>query len=203
MDRHRWVWLTLPAAAATALLVASAAIEGGGDDAATDGATVSATPNHDRGSSAAPPLVPTTPRRPPAPRFSELPSVVGLDYREAATQLESLGLIANLYPVRSNRAHATVTGQAPAGGARVRRGSRMRLTVSRGVGVVAAAFTVPETIGLSELTAHARCRSLSFTCKTVLVPARRRRDVGRVVRQQPPAGTATQDLAQMTLFVGR
>lgn len=117
--------------------------------------------------------------------------------------MELLGIIANLYPVRSNRPQATVIRQAPAAGARVRRGSRVRLTVSRGQRDVPAAFTVPDTIGLAELIAHARCRNLNFTCRTVLVSARSPREAGRVVQQLPPAESAANVLTQMTLYVGQ
>jgi eukaryotic-like serine/threonine-protein kinase len=141
------------------------------------------------------------PPRPRAPPVSAVPDVVGLDYWEAAARMEIRGVVANLYPVRSNRAYAIVIRQAPIAGAQVRRGSRVRLSVSRGTRAVPA-FPVPDTVGLSELAAHARCRDVNFTCRTVLVPARRPTEAGRVVRQRPRAGSTARGLTQMTLYVG-
>jgi beta-lactam-binding protein with PASTA domain len=142
------------------------------------------------------------PRHPPAPPVSAVPPVVGLDYWEAAARMEILGVVANLYPVRSPRPFNVVVAQVPAAGVRVRRGSRVRLTVSWGNGPLPA-FMVPDTVGLTELFAHARCRDFSFTCRTVLVSAREPREAGRVVRQQPPAGSTARAMTQMTLYVGR
>jgi eukaryotic-like serine/threonine-protein kinase len=141
------------------------------------------------------------PRRPPAPPVSAVPRLVGLDYWEAAARMELLGVIANLYPSRSNRSFGTVVRQSPAPGGQIRRGSRVRLDVSLGTYPLRR-VSVPDTVGLSEQTAHARCRDAYLTCRTVLVAAPEPSAAGRVVRQSPPAGHVDEALTQMTLFVG-
>jgi beta-lactam-binding protein with PASTA domain len=142
------------------------------------------------------------PPPPPAPPVSALPRVVGLDYSEAAARMELLGIVANAYPVRSNRPVTIVVGQTPAPATRARRGSRVRLIVSVGKRRLPPA-RVPDTVGLKELTAHSRCRDEHFTCRTFLVPARGPGEAGRVVRQRPQAGRIEQTLTQVTLYVGR
>lgn len=142
------------------------------------------------------------PPPPPAPPVSALPRVVGLDYSEAAARMELLGIVANSYPVRSNRPVTIVVGQTPAPRTRARRGSRVRLIVSVGKRRLPPA-RVPDTVGLKELTAHLRCRDERFTCRTFLVPARRPGEAGRVLRQLPQAGRIDRALTQMKLYVGR
>jgi beta-lactam-binding protein with PASTA domain len=141
------------------------------------------------------------PRQPPAPPVSAVPRLVGLDYWEAAARMQILGIVANSYPVRSGRRFGTVVGQAPVAGIRVPRGSRVRLFVSVGNEALQG-VEVPDTVGLSEPKAHARCRDADFTCRTVLVATSEPGDVGRVVRQTPPAGQVHPRLTQMTLSVG-
>jgi eukaryotic-like serine/threonine-protein kinase len=141
------------------------------------------------------------PRRPPAPPVSPVPRLVGLDYWEAAARMELLGVVANLYPSRSNRSFGTVVRQEPASGTRVPRGSRVRLDVSLG-NYPLRSVRVPDTVGLSEQMAHSRCRDAYLTCRTVLVAAPEPSAAGRVVRQSPPSGQVDQALTQMTLFVG-
>jgi eukaryotic-like serine/threonine-protein kinase len=140
------------------------------------------------------------PPRPPAPPVSRVSRLVGLDYSEAAARMEVLGIVPDSYPVRSSRAPTIVISQTPAPGTQVRRGARVRLVVSVGKRALAPAL-VPDTVGLMELAAHSRCRAANFTCRTILVPASRPGDAGRVVRQQPPAGSALPELTQMKLFV--
>jgi serine/threonine-protein kinase len=144
-------------------------------------------------------------RKPPAepapPSASPAPRVVGLDYWEAAARMEDLGFVANLYPARSRRPVTTVVTQTPSPGRSVARGTHVRLTVSLGRRPLPEA-TVPNTVGMKELTAHSRCRDARLTCRTLAVPTRHPRGPGRVVRQKPEAGLTSKELTQMTLFVG-
>jgi beta-lactam-binding protein with PASTA domain len=143
------------------------------------------------------------PPPPPPPRASSVPRVIGIDYSEAAARMEALGVVANLYPVRSRTKRVTlVTSQVPVPGRRITPGARVRLTVSVGARRLPSA-PVPDTVGLKELAAHRLCRDENFLCRTVAVPTRHPRGPGRVVRQQPNAGEAAERLSQMTLFVGR
>jgi hypothetical protein len=142
------------------------------------------------------------PPEPAPPSASPAPPVVGLDYWEAAARMEDLGFVANLYPARSRRPVTTVVTQTPSPGRSVARGTHVRLTVSQGRRPLPEA-TVPNTVGMKELTAHSRCRDARFTCRTLAVPTRHPRGPGRVVRQKPEAGLTSKELTQMTLFVGR
>jgi beta-lactam-binding protein with PASTA domain len=141
------------------------------------------------------------PPAPPPPPSSPAPKVVGFDYWEAATRMEELGFVANLYPVRSRKKALNVIAQVPRPGRTLRRGDSVRLTVSTGRRPQPPA-TIPNTVGLLEKTAHERCRDARFTCRTIRVPTRHPRGPGRVVRQKPDAGTTAKELTQMTLFVG-
>jgi PASTA domain len=140
------------------------------------------------------------PPPPPAPPVSALPRLIGLDYWEAAARAELRGLVANSYPVRARLRADHVVGQTPAPGTRVRKGSRIQITVS--VSKERAPRPVPHTLGLTELTAHARCRDEHFTCRTMLIPATQASEVGRVLRQKPNAGDLEPELTQIKLFVG-
>jgi PASTA domain len=140
------------------------------------------------------------PPPPPAPPVSALPRLIGLDYWEAAARAELRGLVANSYPVRARLRADHVVGQTPAPGTRVRKGSRIQITVS--VSKERAPRPVPHTLGLKELTAHARCRDEHFTCRTMLIPATQASEVGRVLRQKPNAGDLEPELTQIKLFVG-
>jgi hypothetical protein len=142
------------------------------------------------------------PPDPAPPSASPAPRVVGLDYWEAAARMEDLGFVANLYPTRSRRPVTTVVTQTPSPRTSVARGTHVRLTVSLGRRPLPEA-TVPNTVGMKELTAHSRCRDARFTCRTLAVPTRHPSGPGRVVRQKPEAGLTSKELTQMTLFVGR
>jgi beta-lactam-binding protein with PASTA domain len=142
------------------------------------------------------------PPPPPPPARSTTPRVVGLDYSEAAARMEALGVVANLYPVRSTRRATFVIAQKPAPGVQLTPGTRVRLTVSVGTRSWPSE-EVPGTVGLKELTAHERCLDADFLCRTVPVPTRSPRGPGRVVRQQPDPGEIRPELSQITLYVGK
>jgi beta-lactam-binding protein with PASTA domain len=142
----------------------------------------------------------TPPPPPPAPPVSALPRLIGLDYWEAAARAELRGLVANSYPVRARQRADHVVGQTPAPGTRLRKGSRIQITVS--VSRQRAPRPVPDTLGLTELTAHARCRDEHFTCRTMLIPATEPSEIGRVLSQKPNAGDVEPELTQIKLFVG-
>jgi beta-lactam-binding protein with PASTA domain len=129
--------------------------------------------------------------------------VIGLDYSEAAARMEVLGVVANLYPVRSKKPATTVTSQLPRPGRRISPGVRVRLTVSVGRNVSWPSARVPDTVGLKESTAHAICRDANFLCRSVAVPTRHPKGPGRVVRQRPPGREVKEALTQITLFVGK
>jgi beta-lactam-binding protein with PASTA domain len=143
------------------------------------------------------------PPPPPPPRVSSVPRVLGLDYSEAAARMEVLGVIANLYPVRSRKPATTVTSQLPLPGRRISPGVRVRLTVSVGRRPTWPSAPVPDTVGLKEKTAHAICRDADFLCRSVAVPTRHSKGPGRIVRQRPAAGQVKRKLSQITLFVGK
>jgi beta-lactam-binding protein with PASTA domain len=146
---------------------------------------------------------PGEPPPPPPPRVSSVPRVVGLDYSEAAARMQVLGVVANLYPVRSRKPATTVTSQRPLPGRRISPGVRVRLTVSVGRNQAWPLARVPDLVGLKEATAHAICRDADFLCRSVAVPTRHPKGPGRVVRQRPDARKVEEELTQITLFVGK
>jgi PASTA domain len=142
----------------------------------------------------------TPPPPPPAPPVSALPRLIGLDYWEAAARVELRGLIANSYPVRARQRADNVVSQVPAPGTRVRKGSRILITVS--IAKKRTPLPVPAAVGLKETAAHARCRDAHFTCRTMPIPATQADEVGRVLRQKPEPGEVHPELTQVRLFVG-
>ena len=144
--------------------------------------------------------------RPPAPRRetrnARLPDVVGRMQVEAGAELERLGFPTDSYPVPSDEAPGTVVGQDPDPGVRLTLGEPVRLTVSRGRGRQPE-VTVPHVRGASARDARARTRAEGLTVRTVEREAATRQDVGKVMLEDPAAGTAVAGYTQTSLFVGR
>jgi serine/threonine-protein kinase len=127
----------------------------------------------------------------------EVPSVVGKSRDDAISTLVNAGLKADpVVSVPSNKPVGTVTGQEPKTGAKVIKGSRVRINVSSGP----AEVDVPSVIGLSFADASAALQNDGFAVGP-------RRDVdsdqpkGTVV-DQSPSGSAPRG-STITLSVSK
>jgi beta-lactam-binding protein with PASTA domain len=117
-----------------------------------------------------------------------VPDVKGLPEAEAVAALEGAGLEVAVTRVPSDEVEGTVVAQSPAAGAEVVRGSGVQINVAaRRTGTTAAAVTIPDVVGLTESAAARRLRAAGLEVETN--PVESAEPAGRVVRQNPAAGT--------------
>jgi serine/threonine-protein kinase len=113
----------------------------------------------------------------------QVPNVIGKTRDDAVGTLTQLGLKPKVFLVHSPKPADTVTGQDPAGGTKVRKGSRVRLNVSSGP----APVQVPYVVNLQYADAKAQLEAAGFTVTRTFVDSERPK--GTVVSQDP-SGTA-------------
>jgi serine/threonine-protein kinase len=116
--------------------------------------------------------------------------------------VDGLNLIADSYPVESERARGTVVAQDPEGGTPVSPRTHIRLDVAIGPGERPTAV-VPDVTGPSEVEARATVREAGFTLLTIDRMAPSPEERGEIILQRPAAGTRVPVLTQIRLFVGR
>jgi eukaryotic-like serine/threonine-protein kinase len=132
------------------------------------------------------------------PEQIEVPDVTGLSRDSAEQLLTDKGLEPAVEETESDKPENEVISQSPSGGDKVDRGSRVTITVSKGIEKV----DVPNVEGLSPRDAAASLRSAG------LVPVRREQDVtdqnqdGVVVDQRPPPGSQSEKGKQVVFVVG-
>jgi hypothetical protein len=138
------------------------------------------------------------PRRPPVVRVA-VPDVVGSSLATARGELRAAGFTVSTVTVVSDEPAGTVIEQVPRAGIELRKGERVRLTVSTGPADVA----VPDVVGLDEASARQELAAAGFqvrvTDQSIADPA----EDGLVLRQTPPGGSSAEDGAVVTLVVGR
>jgi serine/threonine-protein kinase len=156
----------------------------GAGAAATDGATV---------------RLDVAKARTPAVTRIEVPDVVGSSASAARTALRGVGLTVATTTVASRQPAGTVVSQTPAAGSDVRKGTRVRLTISSGPTLV----DVPDVTGLDESSARSELEraglTVQVTAETVADPGQD----GVVLRQTPAGGASAEDGATVTIVVGR
>jgi serine/threonine-protein kinase len=114
-----------------------------------------------------------------------VPNVVGQTEGVALARMQRAGLA----PVVAQAANATVPvgsviDQSPRGGAQVKKGSRVSLTVSTGPGSLA----LPSVVGLPEAQAVSRLKAAGLSPTPLLAPSAKVAP-GRVISTDPSAGT--------------
>jgi serine/threonine-protein kinase len=150
-----------------------------------------------------PPRTVTTPTVTTPPPTASMPDVVGAsDYVQAVQQVANAGLLPQTYPVASAEPQGTVVGQNPAAGSQVPTTQPVRLNVSLGPGTRSSG-PLPDLTGLKAMDALVKCASTRYTCRIVFRSAPSNTSVGKVLAQQPAAGTQAPGLTQITLYVGR
>lgn len=128
----------------------------------------------------------------------QVPDLVGRSEADAAEELTSEGLEARVVRVASRRAAGTVIAQNPAAGERVRRGSTVRVNVSRGrsatTTTTTTATTTTTTTTTRLTTTTRRATTTREATTTTTGPARAPASVPDVVGLDEP--TAERDLQQ-------
>ena len=139
----------------------------------------------------------------PAARTVTLPNLLNADHVTAAERLERLQLVVDTYPVPGSRPAGTVVAQTPGPDSELGPGSIVRLDVSRGPIATKPLGPVPDVTGSDANDARRVLRKAGFTVLTVLRDAPSRDQVGKVLVQDPAAGTQVDFLEQIDLYVGR
>ena len=126
-----------------------------------------------------------------------VPDVRGRSVTDAITALASIGLNPKIFHVFSPQPADTVTGQFPAPGDRIVKGSNVRINVSRG----AKPVPVPDVTGQPYLNAKSALEGQGFSVSRVDVQSDSAEGV--VVAADPPAGTEVSKGSRITLSVSK
>jgi len=141
------------------------------------------------------------------PQRVTVPNVVGRRRSDAVKHIQDAGLVAAAFSVPSQSPPGFVVAQNPRAGTKARKGSRVRLNVSKGAPptggtpttpptattttpttTTAASATVPKVVGLSQSAAQRRIRAAGFLVRTTYVASSK--PSGTVVAQRPAPGTS-------------
>jgi serine/threonine-protein kinase len=137
------------------------------------------------------------------PTSVTVPDVEGKTLQQAVLAMRQAGMYADVRYVPSDQPSGTVVAQAKAAGTTAKRGDHMLVTVSQGNDQNAATATLPNVEGQDEASAGSRLRQAGFTpligCLAPANPAQ----VGKVVDEQPGAGTQAPKGVQILIYVGR
>jgi serine/threonine-protein kinase len=127
-----------------------------------------------------------------------VPGVVGQDLTSAVAALAQAGLNPKIRRIYSGQQQDTVTGQNPASGDKVKKGSTVTINVSRG----AKPITIPDVTGQPYQNAESALRGLGFSVSRVDVQSDQQPQ-GVVISMDPPQGTAASKGSQITLTVSK
>jgi len=133
------------------------------------------------------------------PKPITVPSVIGLQYQDAASQLQQLGFSVSRVDVDSQLAKGQVVDQAPNGGVTAAKGSTVTLSVSKGPSTT----SVPDVTSQQLSIAQATLQAAGFKSQVVLEDTTDQTMDGVVISQDPAGGTQAKPGAVVTLFVGR
>jgi eukaryotic-like serine/threonine-protein kinase len=133
------------------------------------------------------------------PKPVTVPSVVGLPYDQAASELQSAGFVPNKIEEESDQAAGIVTDQTPSGGSEGSKGSTVTLTVSKGPSTSA----VPDVTSQDYAIAQTTLDNDGFRSKIVFEDTDDQSQDGIVLSQDPVGGSQAKPNAIVTLFVGR
>jgi beta-lactam-binding protein with PASTA domain len=131
-----------------------------------------------------------------------VPRVVALAQTPALRRLNVLGLRPTVVYVRSTQPANRVVAESPAAGSTLRRGSRVRVSVSTGPNPQPST-AVPNVVGQDQATAAQTLRAAGFKVAVLNRPTSDQSKDGLVVEQQPSAGSNIPAGLQVTIFVGR
>ena len=133
------------------------------------------------------------------PKPVTVPSVVGLPYDQAASELQSAGFNVSRIDQDSDQAAGIVTDQTPSGGSNGSKGSTVTLTVSKGPSTSA----VPDVTSQDYAIAQTTLDNAGFRSKIVFEDTEDQSMDGIVISQDPVGGSQEKPNTVVTLFVGR
>jgi len=136
------------------------------------------------------------------PKTVTMADETGQDYTQAVQDLANLGLMPQTYPVASSETQGSVVGQNPPAGSPARTDVPVRLNVSLGPGTRSSGV-LPDLTGLKAIAALVKCAQAKYTCRVVFRTPPSPSTVGKVIAEQPAAGTSEPGLTQITLYVAR
>ena len=129
-----------------------------------------------------------------------LPSVIGRDVYEVATELRNLGLVVNTAPQTSPHKVGNVLSSEPRAGESIPKGSTVTLTVSSGE--VQKTVAVPNLCGLSRADALIRLWLCQLNVEEVVeVPSGE--PSGTVIRQSHAEGTVVLPGTKITIYISQ
>ena len=131
------------------------------------------------------------------PAQDTVPPVVGETVSTAEAQVQNAGLIPNLQYRTAKQAAGMVITQYPLGGAKVKAGSVLTLTVSQGPGNV----NVPAVDQDGEQMAKQAIASAGLNVGKVLQESSTTVPYGEATRTDPPAGTPLPRGSNVTLYI--
>jgi membrane peptidoglycan carboxypeptidase len=137
---------------------------------------------------------------PPPPPTGTVPNVVGFTQQEAVAALDAAGFSAAVVAVDAGQPEGVVAAQSPAGGTTADLGLAVRIEVSTGR---EPETTVPGVIGRPEGAARAALEGAGFEVEISYRPVDDESDAGKVIRQDPPAGTPAAEGSVVSIVVGR
>ena len=144
----------------------------------------------------------TTGQTATTPASVAVPRVVGLNQTVAQRRLQAVGLKSNVVYVSSTQPAGRVVAQRPLPGAKVERGSRVRLNVSTGPNPQASQ-PVPDVLGQDEATATSTLQSAGFEVVVIDQPTADQTEDGIVLDEQPAGGARAPRGSVVTIYVGR
>src|SRR5437588_1757431 len=126
-----------------------------------------------------------------------VPDVRNKDSTDAAATIAALGLKPDVHQVYSAKDQGTVVAQAPKPGAKVAKGSKVRINVSKGP----AQVTVPPVVGIPYAQASSERQAKGFKVDRVDQDSNEPADT--VLRQDPSANTTAPKGSTITLTVSK
>jgi serine/threonine-protein kinase len=138
------------------------------------------------------------------PGQRQVPQLVNLLRADAENQLTSLNLVAVFEEVDSEKPKDTVISSDPPAGSAVPEGTDVRLKVSKGNWKLVPVLSGPSlSKPLTEGEARAVLANAGFTNVDAVPTVTTRADLaGKVINQDPAAGTPRDPAAKVTIFIG-
>jgi len=133
------------------------------------------------------------------PRPITVPSVIGIPYESAASQLQGLGFAVSREPVEDKAAAGVVVGQSAAPGTQQGKGSVITLQVSQGP----QTSQVPDVTSQLEADARSQLESSGFAVQTVEEIVDSADLDGKVLSQDPEGGSEAEQGTTVVIVVGR
>ena len=127
----------------------------------------------------------------------DVPSVVGDQATDAVASITERGLKADVHDINSEKPTGTVTGQDPAPGTRVVKGTKVRINVSQGPKPIA----VPPVVGVPYEQAAGQLQGAGFAVARRDVESNDPKDT--VVQEDPSANTLAPKGSTVTLYVSK